>query len=115
MWNKFFKRSLSEDDYEWSTHKKIYDTTEWKGDISKVIPANFNYFHLDINCQGGFAHVIEDSRKFNRKHVLEVIAGCMGDEHANLNVPQRYEKLRERVKKFQEKFNDRYDWTKYGK
>ena len=112
---KYFKRSLTEDDYEWSTHKKIYDTTEAKGDISKVIPTNFNYFHMDINWQGGFAHVIEDSSKFNRKHVLEVIAGCMGEEHVNVSVPHRYEKLRERVKAFQDKFSDKYDWTKYRK
>lgn len=110
---KFFKRSLTEDDYEWSTHKKIYDTTEARGDISKVIPSNFSYFHMDINCQGGFAHVIEDSRQFNRKHALEVIAGCMGEEHVNVSVPHRYETLRNRVRDFKDRYNENYNWTKY--
>jgi hypothetical protein len=112
---KFFKRALTEDDYEWSTHKKIYDTTEAKGDISNVIPSNFSYFHLDINSQGGFAHVIEDSLKFNRKHVLEVLAGCMSDEHININVPHKYDTLKKRVKDFKEKYNEKYNWTKYHK
>ena len=109
---KYFKRTLTEDDDEWSDHKKLIDTTKAKGDISRVIPKNFDYFHLDINWQGGFAHVIEDSRKLNRKHVLEVLAGCMGEE-VNVNVPLRYEKLRKRVKEFKEKYTEKYDWTKY--
>jgi hypothetical protein len=109
----FFKRTLSEDDYEWSTHKKIIDTEEAKGDITKVIPGNFNYFHIDINAYGGFAHVIEDSRRFNRKHALEVIAGCMGEDEANVNVPLQHESLRRRVKEFREKYNKNYNWTKF--
>ena len=113
---KFFKRSLTEDDYEWSTHKKIYDTTEARGDITQVIPSNFSFFHLDINAQGGFAHVVEDSRKFNRIHALEVLAGCIGGEDkVNLNVPIKYERLRKRVKRFKEKYNKNYNWTKFKK
>ena len=46
---KYFKRTLTEDDDEWSDHKKLIDTTKAKGDISRVIPKNFDYFHLDIN------------------------------------------------------------------
>lgn len=111
----FFKKALTEDDEEWSTHKKIYDTTESKGDIQAVIPANFSYFHIDINAQGGFAHVIEDSKRFNRIHALEVLAGCMGEENVNLNVPLRYEDLRKRVKKFKEKYDEKYNWTRYKK
>ncbi|CAI2368855.1 unnamed protein product [Moneuplotes crassus] len=101
----FFKKALTEDDEEWSTHKKIYDTVDSKGDIQAVIPANFSYFHLDINAKGGFAHVIEDSRKFNRIHVLEVLSSCVGEEHPNFNVPHRYEELRKKVKKFKEKYS----------
>ena len=112
---KFFKRTLTEDDYEWSTHKKIIETDKDKGDISKVIPGSFSYFHIDINAQGGFAHVIEDSRKFNRKHALEVVAGCMGDEEVNVNVPINYETLKKRVRGFKDRYNEKYNWTKYKK
>lgn len=104
---KYFKRTLTEDDSEWSDHKKLIDSEKAKGDISQVIPKNFDYFHLDINSQGGFAHIIEDSSKINRKHVLEVLAGCMGEE-VNVNVPLRYEALRKRVKEFKEKFHSKF-------
>ena len=61
-----FKQELEKVDSTWSQHKKIIDTTERKGNISKILPQNFNYFHVDFEGLGGFAHVIENKAKFPR-------------------------------------------------
>lgn len=63
----FFKKSLQEDDADWGTHKSIIDTKPKKGMIWKCLPTTgvFNYVHIDFNGGGGFAHIIEDSRKYS--------------------------------------------------
>jgi len=60
----YFKKALSEADVQWSEHKKLISTVERRGDISRVIPGGFSYFHVDFRGKGGYAHVIENAKKF---------------------------------------------------
>jgi hypothetical protein len=60
-----FKKELQEEGSNWSTHKKIIDTTAKNGDISKVIPSNFAYFHVNFGGKGGYAHLIENELKYH--------------------------------------------------
>ena len=68
-----FKKELLDEGTEWNTHKKIIDTTAKCGDISKAIPSNFPYFHVDFGGKGGFAHVIENELKFQSYLGYEIV------------------------------------------
>ncbi|TNV79213.1 hypothetical protein FGO68_gene12107 [Halteria grandinella] len=111
----FFKKSLQDDDSEWGTHKKIIDTKARKGMIWRCMPSTgqFNYVHIDFNGLGGFAHVIEDSKKFGKTKALEVLGGAMGHDFVNLSIPFRKEKAEKYVKDIRQRFK-KYDWTRYG-
>ena len=63
----YFKKSLLDDDDEWGTHKKLIETREKKGMIWRCLPSTgqFNYVHINFDALGGFAHIIEDSRKYS--------------------------------------------------
>ena len=41
------------------------------------VPENFPYFHVEFGCNGGFAHVIENSEKFDHHLGKSVIAGLL--------------------------------------
>jgi len=58
----YFKKALMESESEWSDHKKIIDTTG-RG-VKRSIPEGFPYFNVEFGIDGGYAHVIEDERKF---------------------------------------------------
>jgi hypothetical protein len=38
----FFKKALSEQDTEWSSNKKIIDTTKYKGNMTKILSDKFS-------------------------------------------------------------------------
>ena len=63
----FFKKSLLEDDADWGDHKSIIDTKAKKGMIWRCLPSSgsFNYVHIDFNGGGGFAHIIENTKKYS--------------------------------------------------
>jgi len=111
----FFKKSFLDDDAEWSTHKKLIDTKSKKGLIWKCLPndGDFNYVHIDFNGTGGFAHIIEDARKYTMLKALEVIGGAIGHELVNLKIPFRKEKAVKLGYEIRKDFS-KYDWTKYA-
>lgn len=82
--------------------------------IWKCLPARggvFNYVHIDFNGQGGFAHIIDDTKKYNETKALEVLAGAIGHEMVNLNLPLRQEKAQKFAREIRSKFL-KYDWQK---
>eukprot|EP00347_Sterkiella_histriomuscorum_P024354 403331416 len=109
----YFKKSLMEDDSEWGQHKKIIDTKPKQGMIWKCLPSSgqFNYVHIDFEGEGGFAHIIDDPKKYNSTKALEVIAGAIGHEMVNLSVPLRKEKAYQFAKEIRKKYYQ-YDWTR---
>ena len=112
----FFKKSLQEDDAEWSTHRSLIDTKSRKGQIWRCLPesGSFNYVHIDFNGGGGFAHIIEDSRRFGPLKALEVLGGAIGLDFVNLTIPFRKEKCEKYVKEMKKLF-EKFDWTGYSK
>ncbi|KAF1411017.1 CWF19-like protein 2, partial [Spheniscus mendiculus] len=58
----YFKKAIMESDEEWSVNKKLIDLSS--KDVRKSVPKGLPYFSVDFGLQGGFAHVIEDQRKF---------------------------------------------------
>lgn len=85
----FFRKSFSDDDSEWSTHKKLIDTKAKKGQIWRCLPSTgtFSYVHVNFNNEGGFAHIIENTSKYTKNKALELLSGIMGDIVMNLNNP----------------------------
>ncbi|KAF0698419.1 Aste57867_10948 [Aphanomyces stellatus] len=79
----FFKQAILECDEEWSTHKKIIDTSG-KG-VKRAIPKNFAYFHVEWPIQnngapptyGGYGHIIEDAAQFPADFGMDTIAGML--------------------------------------
>ena len=60
---------------------------------------------------GGFAHIIEDSRRYPQNKALEVLAGAIGHEYFNLGIPLRKDKAIKFVRDLKQTFNE-FDWTK---
>ncbi|CDW72355.1 UNKNOWN [Stylonychia lemnae] len=109
----YFKKSLMDDDSEWGSHKKIIDTKQSQGKIWKCLPSSgvFNYVHIDFGGQGGFAHIIDDARKYNHLKALEVVAGAIGHDLVNLSIPLRLDKAQQYARDIKNKFS-KFDWTK---
>ena len=102
----FFRQALTEVGKEEKTLKKIVDTKQHRGNISKCMPnkGSFSYVHVDINGDGGFAHVIEDEAKFGRNRALQALSeGPLGNVLTNLKVPLRSEHSKRMIKQIREK------------
>ena len=84
--------------------------------IWKCLPTSgsFNYVHIDFNGLGGFAHIIEDSRKYSETKALEVLGGAIGHDFVNLSIPFRREKAKDYVRDIRKRFNPKYDWTRHA-
>ena len=103
----FFQKALLECDEEWTSHKRIIDTTE-KGGLRRSIPKNFPYCYVDFRLDQGFVHIIEDDRKIGITFLLDLISNLLG--------LQRHEwkgrrPSKEAVDKFRELYEP-FDWTK---
>lgn len=111
----FFTKALKESpDEEWSVHKKIMETYDRKGDLTKMIPGNFSYFHVDFNGAGGYAHIIENDKKFPAHFGLEILAGAIEETsfnpHAVTGLANAVRIKNDLMKKF-----EYFDWTRYLK
>jgi hypothetical protein len=111
----YFKKHLSESDEEWSQHKAIYDTTQKKGFIQKIIPQNFPYFHVDFEAAGGFAHVIENEAKFDLNLAREIIGGYFEIDESHIKYPKELpqHKSEAQIAELLKQF-PLYDWTIYN-
>lgn len=85
-----FHKTLMEADTEWkksTMQRSVIDTRAKRGDVSRCLPSkgSFSYVHIDFDGLGGFAHLIEDTAKFDRLKMLEVVAsGPLGHVMINL-------------------------------
>ena len=94
----------------------MIDTKAKRGQIWKCLPeqGSFDYVHIDFNGGGGFAHIIEDARRFGSLKALEVLGGALGHDFVNLTIPFRSEKAQKYAKQVKSIF-EKYDWTCYKK
>ena len=80
----YFKKALSEVGDEWSTHKKILNTSRMGKTIRHSIPPNFPYFHVEWAGgrypSGGMAHVIEGH--FQMNFGQDIVRGLLGQNPA---------------------------------
>eukprot|EP01126_Amoeba_proteus_P001624 TRINITY_DN10483_c0_g1_i19.p1 TRINITY_DN10483_c0_g1~~TRINITY_DN10483_c0_g1_i19.p1 ORF type:complete len:609 (-),score=159.70 TRINITY_DN10483_c0_g1_i19:84-1910(-) len=70
----FFKKALEEDGPQWSQHRKLIHTS---GKGIRNFPSNFPFFHVQFGMTQGFAHVIENEKKFKKTFGHEILAAVM--------------------------------------
>ncbi len=91
----------SETEWERSNSASVIDTKSYKGDLSRYFPrkGKFELTHVDFDGKGGYAKVIEDSRKFGSYFILKVLAdGPLQMPMFNVRQSLNREKVLEKVK-----------------
>ena len=82
-----FQQAILNSDTEWSSHKKIINTSH-ANHINQAIPPNFSYFHVEIchvkKPKVGYGHIIEDAKKFSPYFGQDVVNDLLG------NPPSRF-------------------------
>jgi len=109
----YFKKAITESETEWQSHKKLYDT-RGKGLVSSI-PPGFPYFHVDFPNplgKGGFAHIVEDEKKFSHHFGREVVGGMLELDSDTWLGKQKtpYKVQCEQVMQFVEIWK-KFDWT----
>ncbi|XP_029637300.1 CWF19-like protein 2 [Octopus sinensis] len=106
----YFKKAILECETEWNMNKKLVDLT--KKDIRRSIPKGFPFFSVNFGIQSGFAHAIEDEKRFPINFGKEIIGGMI-DADPYLFRKGRNEKFevqRQKVLKFSSWWKP-YDFT----
>lgn len=70
-----FSNEFSQLGRRWADNERLTDT---KARGIRAIPKGFSYIHVDFDGQGGFAHVIQDSRYYKKDLCSEVIGEVLG-------------------------------------
>uniref|UniRef100_H3ANC0 CWF19-like protein 2 n=1 Tax=Latimeria chalumnae TaxID=7897 RepID=H3ANC0_LATCH len=107
----YFKKAIMECDEEWAMNKKLIDLSS--RDVRRAVPKGLPYFSVDFGLQGGFAHVIENERKFPYYFGKEVIGGMLDLEPRCWRKPIRenFDDQRKKVLQFAQWWKP-YDCTK---
>ncbi|KAL3090305.1 hypothetical protein niasHS_006757 [Heterodera schachtii] len=109
----YFKKAIMESEKEWSNNQKLIDLAKTsKANVRGTIPKGFPYFTVNFGLQPGFAHVVEDERKFPSNFAQEIIGGMLDLPHNHWRKPkkQSFDQIMERRNKLKEKWT-KYDWT----
>lgn len=106
----YFRKTFQEGDSEWklsTTSKQIIDTKPLRGNIQRCFPSKgqFSFAHIDLNGEGGVAHLIEDTKKFTKFKALETLAnGPLGITIVNVRQAASREVALENAKVMRERF-----------
>ncbi|PVV04566.1 hypothetical protein BB560_000933 [Smittium megazygosporum] len=121
----YFKQAILSSDEEWSTHKKLYDTRIQKhesnglfkrGGFKNSMSPKVPYFHVWFDLDGGYGHVIENSRFFPPYFGFEVVSGILNLPPSLFLKPKKVlfnqSQKSKAIKDFVTEFNwDKFDWT----
>jgi hypothetical protein len=112
----YFNKAFTDQDDEWTTNKKLVDTTSYKGNLTKIINEKFAYVNVDFNAQGGYLHPIENNKKFSQTFLREIFSPLLKKPSHELKYPKKLglKELLDQVDLYKKRF-DYYDWTKYSK
>ena len=97
---------------EFETQNKALIDTRGVRKLSSKIPRHMPYFSVEFGLQGGFAHVIENERKFSRSFGFDILAGILG---VQANIVSRERQSIEQERKLAQGFKasfDPFDWPK---
>lgn len=109
-----FKREIDESESEWSQHnaKKLIET-KTRG-LRGSIPPDFPYFNVEFGLAGGYVHVIDDERRFNRNLGRDVMVSLLCLPQERMHQKPRRETaatLMQQASDFLKKWEP-FDWTK---
>ena len=103
----YFKKAIMEGDVDWSQHKKVYETAG-KG-LRKVLSKRLPYFYVDFKLDDGYAHIIEDTKKFDKYFGKRLLASLLKMEQYQWKGVEMSDKVK---KTFRSHWKD-YDWTDF--
>ncbi|KAI7901005.1 CwfJ C-terminus 1-domain-containing protein-like protein [Cokeromyces recurvatus] len=106
----YFKEAIMASEEEWSQHKKLIDTSD-RGFRNSMVK-NLPYFHVWLNINKGYGHVIENPKDFPYWFGKEVIGGML-DIGPELWRKPRYHHSGDnhhRQQEFLKKW-EKWDWT----
>lgn len=111
----FYKKALSEQDSYWSDNKQLVETFSHRGNIKKMINANFSYLHVDFNCNGGYLHIVSDQSKFDKLFLKEILSVALEKTPFEIKYPSKLSpnNLEKVVNQYREDFK-KFDWVEYS-
>jgi hypothetical protein len=111
----YFHKAFMDQDDEWTTNKKLVDTTPYKGNLTKILNEKFAYVNVDFNAQGGFLHPVENNSKFSQIFLKEILCPLLKKQTHEIKYPKKLglKELIDTVESYKKRF-EYYDWTKYS-
>lgn len=105
-----FKQALQDCEQEWSMNKKLIVTDNRR--IQRYLPEGLSYFWVCFDeLTNGFAHVIENERRFSRFFGLEVLSGLLNKDFNPMQLATKatYREAFERSRDFKLEFLDYFN------
>lgn len=115
LWNSFYLlQAIEEAGEKWAQYEqqKLIETT---GNLQRVIPEKFAYFHVEFGLDRGYVHAIEDEIKFSDGFGFNVIRGLLRLPVQDMHRRRRHESI-DRQKRAVYRFGKDWanlDWTKH--
>ncbi|TPX36672.1 hypothetical protein SmJEL517_g01192 [Synchytrium microbalum] len=107
---QFFKEAINSSDEEWSQHTKLIDTSKYG--FRKSMVKNLPYFHVWLDPNKGYGHVIENDKEWPEYFGKSVLASMMDLPPDKWRKPRRMnrDEVPEIVKRFEDQWKP-FDWT----
>uniref|UniRef100_A0A7S4KQA5 Cwf19-like C-terminal domain-containing protein n=1 Tax=Guillardia theta TaxID=55529 RepID=A0A7S4KQA5_GUITH len=108
----YFKKAIMEVENEFESQNRALIDTRGVKKLATKIPKHMPYFSVEFGLQGGFAHVVENERKFPKTFGADILCGILG---LPATITQRERSSIEHEKQLAAAFLASYepfDWTK---
>lgn len=102
-----YKKSLQEQDTDWSEHKQLIETYLNKGNVRKYINEKFSYVHVNFDNEGGYLHVISDINRFNSLFLKEILSIPLKKNYFEIRNPKKIdnEELNKVIIEYKQKYS----------